>query len=48
MNKRIYILALASFAMGTEAFVYAGHLEALAAELGQPVASADRSPRRSP
>lgn len=40
MNKRIYVLALASFAMGTEAFVYAGHLEALAAELGQPVAKA--------
>ncbi len=40
MNKRIYILALASFAMGTEAFVFAGHLEALATELGQPVASA--------
>ncbi len=40
MNKRIYILALASFAMGTEAYVYAGHLEALAADLRQPLASA--------
>ncbi len=40
MNKRIAILALASFAMGTEAFVYAGHLEALAADLGQSVAAA--------
>lgn len=40
MDKRIGILALASFAMGTEAFVYAGHLEALAADLGQSVAAA--------
>jgi DHA1 family inner membrane transport protein len=40
MDRRIGILALASFAMGTEAFVYAGHLVALAAELGQSVAAA--------
>jgi MFS transporter, DHA1 family, inner membrane transport protein len=40
MNKRIAVLALASFAMGTEAFVYVGHLEALAADLGQSVAAA--------
>lgn len=40
MDKRIGVLALASFAMGTEAYVYAGHLEALAEDLGAPVASA--------
>jgi MFS transporter, DHA1 family, inner membrane transport protein len=39
MDLRIYVLALASFAMGTEAYVYAGHLEALAADLGQPVSA---------
>jgi MFS transporter, DHA1 family, inner membrane transport protein len=40
LNKRIAVLALANFAMGTEAFVYAGHLETLAADLGQSVAAA--------
>lgn len=40
MDRRILILAFAGFAMGTEAYVYAGHLDALAAELGQPVAAA--------
>jgi MFS transporter, DHA1 family, inner membrane transport protein len=40
MDKRIAFLALASFAMGTEAFVYVGHLEALAADLGHSVATA--------
>jgi MFS transporter, DHA1 family, inner membrane transport protein len=40
MDKRIAALAFATFAMGTEAFVYAGHLEALARDLATPVASA--------
>jgi DHA1 family inner membrane transport protein len=40
MNPRIPVLALASFAMGTEAHVYAGHLESLARDVGQPVAAA--------
>jgi DHA1 family inner membrane transport protein len=40
VDRRILILAFAGFAMGTEAYVYAGHLDALAAELGQPVAAA--------
>jgi MFS transporter, DHA1 family, inner membrane transport protein len=40
MDRRIVVLALATFAMGTEAFVYAGHLEALAADLGQSVPAA--------
>jgi MFS transporter, DHA1 family, inner membrane transport protein len=40
MDKRILVLALANFAMGTEAYVYAGHLEALARELATPIASA--------
>lgn len=54
MSKRIFILALASFAMGTEAYVYVGHLEVLAADLGQPVATAGQIatafalPRASP
>lgn len=39
MDRRVLILALASFAMGTEAFVYAGHLNALAAELGVSIAT---------
>jgi DHA1 family inner membrane transport protein len=34
------LLALATFALGTEAFVYAGHLAALAADLGASLASA--------
>jgi predicted MFS family arabinose efflux permease len=33
MDKRIIVLALANFAMGTEAFVYAGHLGTLAIDL---------------
>lgn len=40
MDKRIVVLALANFAMGTEAYVYAGHLEALARDLATPIASA--------
>jgi len=40
MNPRIPVLAAASFAMGTEAYVYAGHLESLARDVGQPVAAA--------
>jgi MFS transporter, DHA1 family, inner membrane transport protein len=40
LDKRIVVLALANFAMGTEAYVYAGHLAALARDLGTPVASA--------
>lgn len=40
MDKRILVLALASFAVGTEAHVYAGHLAALAEELGVSVARA--------
>lgn len=40
MDKRIAVLALASFAMGTEAFVYAGHLEALAADVGRSLSAA--------
>ena len=40
MDRRIMVLAAASFAMGTEAYVYAGHLETLARDLGQPVAIA--------
>ncbi|MDC0720370.1 MFS transporter [Nannocystis bainbridge] len=40
LSRTIFVLALASFATGTEAYVYAGHLEALAEELDQPVAAA--------
>ena len=40
MDRRISVLAAGSFAMGTEAYVYAGHLAALADDLGQPVAAA--------
>ncbi len=40
MDKRIYLLAAASFATGTEAYVYAGHLSDLAADLGSLVATA--------
>ena len=40
MDKRIFLLAAASFATGTEAYVYAGHLDSLAADLGQPMATA--------
>jgi DHA1 family inner membrane transport protein len=40
MDRRILFLAAASFATGTEAYVYAGHLTALAADLDQPVATA--------
>ncbi len=40
MNRTIFVLALASFATGTEAYVYAGHLEALAEDLDQPIAAA--------
>ncbi|NJO37797.1 MAG: MFS transporter [Rhizobiales bacterium] len=40
MDRRIFFLAAASFATGTEAYVYAGHLTELAADLGQPVSTA--------
>jgi len=40
MPPRILVLALASFAMGTETHVFAGHLAALATELGVTVAVA--------
>ena len=40
MTPRIYVLALGSFAMGTEAYVYAGHLADMAADLERPVAAA--------
>ena len=40
VDKRIFFLAAASFATGTEAYVYAGHLETLAHDLGQPVSTA--------
>jgi MFS transporter, DHA1 family, inner membrane transport protein len=40
MNRKIYILATASFAMGTEAYVFSGHLSALAADLGESVGAA--------
>jgi predicted MFS family arabinose efflux permease len=43
MNGRIAILAAASFAMGTEAYVYAGHLAAMAENLGTSVASAGQA-----
>jgi predicted MFS family arabinose efflux permease len=36
MDRRVFALALASLAMGTEAYVYAGHLGALADELAVP------------
>ncbi len=39
-DRRILVLALASFAMGTEAFVYAGHLNALAGETSVSIATA--------
>jgi MFS transporter, DHA1 family, inner membrane transport protein len=40
LDRRIFVLALATFAMGTEAYVYVGHLEQLAADFGQTVAIA--------
>ncbi|HYE52848.1 MAG TPA: MFS transporter [Azospirillaceae bacterium] len=40
MDRRIVALALASFAMATETYVYAGHLAVLAADLGVTVAAA--------
>jgi len=40
MDRRILVLALASFATGTEAYVYAGHLADLAADLNASVATA--------
>lgn len=40
VDKRILLLALASFATGTEAHVYAGHLAALAEALDVPIARA--------
>ncbi|MGK7867612.1 MFS transporter [Falsiroseomonas sp. E2-1-a20] len=39
MNPHIAVLALAGFALGTEAFVFVGHLDAMAATLGVPVAA---------
>ncbi len=40
MDRRILVLAFASFATGTEAYVYAGHLADLAADLNASVAAA--------
>jgi len=40
MPRAVPLLALATFALGTEAYVYAGHLAALAADLGAGVAAA--------
>jgi DHA1 family inner membrane transport protein len=40
LPRAVPLLALASFALGTEAFVYAGHLAALAEELGATLAAA--------
>lgn len=40
LPRAVPFLALAGFAMGTEAYVYAGHLVALAAELNATVAQA--------
>lgn len=39
-GNRVPVLALASFAMGTEAYVYVGHLGALSADLGVTIAEA--------
>ncbi|WKA31439.1 hypothetical protein [Bradyrhizobium roseum] len=39
-DKPIWVLAVASFAMGTEAFVYAGQLNALASDTGVSIATA--------
>eukprot|EP01031_Cornospumella_fuschlensis_P000822 gene822-1029_t len=39
VNPRIGVLALAGFALGTEAFVFVGHLDAMAATLDVPVAA---------
>ena len=39
-DKRIFVLALANFAMGTEAFVYAGHLNALASDISVSIPAA--------
>lgn len=39
-DKRIWVLAVAGFAMGTEAFVYAGQLNALASDTGVSIATA--------
>jgi predicted MFS family arabinose efflux permease len=40
LPRSVPLLALATFALGTEAYVYAGHLTMLAADLGTSVASA--------
>lgn len=40
MDRAIYVLAFSSFAVGTQAYVFSGLLEALAGDLGVPVASA--------
>ena len=40
MDRRIFFLAAGSFATGTEAYVYAGHLGSLAADMGQEVSTA--------
>lgn len=39
VNPHIGVLALAGFALGTEAFVFVGHLDAMAATLDVPVAA---------
>lgn len=46
--RRIYALAGASFAMGTEAYVYAGHLGGLAGDLGSSVGATRPPPCQSP
>lgn len=40
IDRRIGVLALASFAMGTESYVYAGHLTALSQDLNSDIAAA--------
>lgn len=40
MDRRILVLSLATFAMATETYVYAGHLSALAADLGVTIPAA--------
>lgn len=40
LDPRILVLAAASFAMGTEAYVYVGHLEPLSRDLGIGIAQA--------
>ena len=48
MDRRILVLAFASFAVGTQAYVFAGLLEGLAADLDVSVAAPGSSLRPSP